>query len=117
MPGERKNSDEAPCLYIAALTTLAPYRGHGIASALFRRVTALAIREYGIVTVTAHMWEANDEARGWYANHGFREVGFSQDYYRRLRPSGAFLLERRIGPQDLLGEDESFASRVELVSA
>lgn len=98
--------DEAPSLYIAALTTLAPYRGHGLASALFQRVLSRAIREYGITTVTAHRWEANEDARGWYASHGFKEVGFASDYYRRLKPSGAFILERKIGPQDLLGEND-----------
>jgi ribosomal protein S18 acetylase RimI-like enzyme len=98
--------DESPSLYVAALTTLAPYRGHGLASALFRRILSRAIREYGITTVTAHRWEANEEARGWYASHGFKEVGFAHDYYRRLKPSGAFLLERKVGPQDLLGDDE-----------
>lgn len=99
-------SDEAPSLYIAALTTLAPYRGHGLASALFHCVLSRAIRQYGITTVTAHRWEANEDARGWYVSHGFNEVGFAHDYYRRLKPSGAFLLERKIGPKDLLGEDE-----------
>jgi N-alpha-acetyltransferase 50 len=101
-----KNSGEPPTLYIAALTTLAPYRGHGLASALFRRILSRAIREYGVTTVTAHRWEANEEARGWYASHGFKEIGFTHDYYRRLKPSGAFLLERKIGPQDLLNVDE-----------
>ncbi|QDS70352.1 hypothetical protein FKW77_008932 [Venturia effusa] len=95
--------ERSPTLYIAALTTLAPYRGYGLASALFKRVLSRAIRQHGITTVTAHRWEANDEAESWYKSHGFKEVGFVHDYYRRLKPSGAFVLERRIGPQDLLG--------------
>lgn len=103
---------ESPTLYIAALTTLAPYRGHGLASALFKRVLSRAIREYGITTVTAHRWEANEEAHGWYQSHGFKEVGFANDYYRRLKPSGAFVLERKIGPQDLLGDEEEHQSNI-----
>jgi ribosomal protein S18 acetylase RimI-like enzyme len=95
---------DVPSLYISTVTTLAPYRGHGLASALLRRVIARAIRDYGITTVTAHMWEANEDVREWYANHGFKEVRFEEQYYRRLRPSGAWLLERKIGPQDLLVE-------------
>lgn len=104
--------DKSPTLYIAALTTLAPYRGHGLASTLFRRVLSRAIREYGITTVTAHRWEANEEAHGWYASHGFKEVNFAHDYYRRLKPSGAFLLERKIGPNDLLSDDEENDNRL-----
>lgn len=109
---EADDSEEPPTLYIAALTTLAPYRGHGLASALFQRVLTRAIREYGITTVTAHRWEANEEAQGWYESHGFKEVGFASDYYRRLKPSGAFTLERKIGPQDLLFQHEDQEGKI-----
>jgi ribosomal protein S18 acetylase RimI-like enzyme len=101
-------SNHGPSLYISTITTLAPYRRHGLADALLKRVTARAILEYGIATVTAHMWEANEDAREWYANHGFKEVRFETNYYRKLRPSGAWVLERRVGPQDLLGEESEF---------
>jgi ribosomal protein S18 acetylase RimI-like enzyme len=97
---------DSPSLYISTVTTLAPFRGHGLAGALLRRVISRAIREYDITSVTAHMWEANEDAREWYGNHGFREVRFEEEYYRRLRPGGAWVLERSIGPQDLLGEQD-----------
>ncbi|TLD30224.1 hypothetical protein E2P81_ATG06877 [Venturia nashicola] len=96
------NPEESLTLYIAALTTLAPYRRHRLASALFHRVLSRAVRNYGITTVTAHRWEANEEAQGWYESQGFKEVGFVSDYYRRLKPSGAFILERKVGAQDHL---------------
>jgi ribosomal protein S18 acetylase RimI-like enzyme len=99
---ENASPEGRPCLYISTVTTLAPYRGHGLAGALLRRVIARAIRDYNITTVTAHMWEANEDASEWYANHGFKQVSFHEQYYRRLKPSGAWLLERSIGPQDLL---------------
>lgn len=98
--------DAIPSLYIGTIETLAPFRRHGLASALLRRITARAIREYGITTVTAHMWEANEEARDWYAKLGFKEMQFDPDYYRRLKPSGAYLLEKRIVPHDLFSEVE-----------
>jgi ribosomal protein S18 acetylase RimI-like enzyme len=101
-PGSVTNE---PSLYISTITTLGPFRGHGLASALLRRVTARAIREYGIETVTAHMWEANEEARVWYSKHGFKELHYDANYYRKLRPGGAYLLEKKVGPQDLLGVD------------
>ncbi|KAF2666323.1 acyl-CoA N-acyltransferase [Microthyrium microscopicum] len=95
---------EKPCLYIATIGTLAPYRGHGLATTLLRQITARAIEDYGIATVTAHVWETNEEARGWYSNLGFTEVLYEPHYYRRLKPSGAYLLERRVRPTDLLND-------------
>jgi ribosomal protein S18 acetylase RimI-like enzyme len=98
--------DNDPSLYISTITTLAPFRGHGLAGALLQCVIARAIREYGITTVTAHMWEANEDAREWYSKHGFKEIHYDPKYYRKLKPGGAYLLERKIGPQDLLGVNE-----------
>jgi hypothetical protein len=34
---------------------------------------------------------------------GFRRVKFEEAYYRKLKPGGAWLLERKVGPGDLLG--------------
>jgi GNAT superfamily N-acetyltransferase len=98
--------EDSPSLYISTITTLAPYRGHGLAGALLSQVISRAIRRYDITSVTAHMWEANEDAKEWYASHGFRVVRFEEQYYRRLRPSGAWVLERNIGPQDLLCEQD-----------
>jgi len=39
----------------------------------------------------------------WYKKRGFKEVRLEQNYYRRLRPSGAWLLQRETRPSDLLG--------------
>jgi ribosomal protein S18 acetylase RimI-like enzyme len=94
----------APSLYISTLTTLAPFRNHGLARALLRCITTVAIREYEIGTVTAHNWEGHEEAGQWYEKMGFRRVRFEEGYYRKLKPSGAWLFERKVGPGDLLGE-------------
>lgn len=94
---------ESPSLYISTIVTLAPFRHHGLAKALLNRVTARAVDEYGIKSVTAHVWEANTEARQWYAKQGFKEIVFEDNYYRRLKPGGAWIVERSIGVTDLLG--------------
>ena len=62
-----------------------------------------AIEEYEIGTVTAHMWEANEEAGEWYEKMGFVKVKYEKEYYRKLKPGGAWLFERKVGPGDLLG--------------
>lgn len=90
-PDEQGQTD--PSLYISTIATLSPYRSHGLASALLSEVTAAATQLYGIKTVTAHVWEANDEAREWYAKLGFREVRLESDYYTRIKPTAAWLLE------------------------
>jgi N-alpha-acetyltransferase 50 len=92
-----------PTLYIATLATLSPYRGHGIAEVLIRQVQLLAANDYQATSITVHVWESNDEARLWYKRRGFEEIGFENDYYRRLKPSGAWILERPNCPSDFLG--------------
>jgi len=92
-------------LYISTLCTLSPYQQHGLASSLLATITARAIRKHGVTSVTAHVWEANEEALAWYAKRGFREVGKEEGYYRKLRPMGAVCLRRDVGVNDLLGFD------------
>ncbi|KAK7528394.1 uncharacterized protein IWZ02DRAFT_369790 [Phyllosticta citriasiana] len=94
-----------PVLYIATLATLSPYRGLGLAGHLLARVTGAAVREHGVQTVVAHVWERNEEGLAWYRARGFEVLGKEDEYYRRLRPTGAWVVRRRIGVADLLGED------------
>jgi len=100
------SDDASPSLYISTIVTLAPFRSLGLARALLQCVLSRAIDEYEVKTVSAHVWEANIEARQWYAKQGFREVSFEKDYYRRLKPGGAWVVERPIGISDLLGEQK-----------
>ena len=52
------------------------------------------------------MWEANEEAAEWYRKRGF-DVGVEvvDGYYRKLRPSGARVVRRRIGVGDWVGAE------------
>jgi ribosomal protein S18 acetylase RimI-like enzyme len=107
---------ESPSLYISTIVTLAPFRHHGLAKALLSRVAARAVDEYGVKSVAAHVWEANTEARQWYAKQGFKEIVFEDNYYRRLKPGGAWIVERSIGVTDLLSApntDKPFISEGE----
>lgn len=101
---------EPPCLYISTIGTLAPFRKHGLASALLRSVIQRAVDEYGVSTVAAHVWEASGDARAWYVRMGFTEVKFEAEYYRRLSPNGAWVVERNIRPSDLLWNNNSVLS-------
>ena len=51
----------------------------------------------------AHVWEANEEALGWYLRRGFgREERKCEGYYRKLRPGGAWLVGRAVGVGEYL---------------
>ncbi|KAH8431620.1 uncharacterized protein LDX57_009277 [Aspergillus melleus] len=116
LPG--KTQRDPANLYIQTLHLLSPYRSYGIAASLLNsllfstpppassksegsktglqsgyRVSSL-VRHYNIRTVTAHVHEANDEGLKWYVSRGFTvETGVVENYYRKLRPSGARIVK------------------------
>lgn len=98
-------------LYIQTLHLLSPYRGNGVAAALLNsllfsetpkhedatskpaQVSGL-VRHYNIRTVSAHVHEANEDALKWYIARGFQvEDAVVENYYRRLKPSGARIVK------------------------
>ena len=93
-------------LYIQTLAILAPYRHLGIATALLDAIICTALTHYprqhiNVTGIYAHVWEANEEALEWYGKRGF-EVGEEvvEGCYRKLRPSGAKVVRRRVGVGD-----------------
>ncbi|RAL10992.1 GNAT family N-acetyltransferase [Aspergillus homomorphus CBS 101889] len=99
-------------LYIQTLHLLSPYRGSGIAASLLnsllyvppsssvssKSTSALhvsdLVKHYNIRTVTAHVHEANEDGLKWYLARGFQlEDGVVENYYRRLKPSGARIVK------------------------
>lgn len=64
--------------------------------------------------IYAHVWEANEEALGWYGKRGF-EVGGEvvEGYYRKLRPSGARVVKRKVGVGDWVGVVEGWKKDTE----
>ena len=112
-------------LYIQTLAVLSPYRSLGIATALLDAIVSTALthcpaHNINVKEVYAHVWEANEEAIRWYIKRGF-DVGEDvvEGYYRKLRPSGARVVRRRVGVGDWVGavggwkkaEEESEGSR------
>jgi len=96
----KRDCDTSPSLYISTIATLSPFRNHGLAQALLQTVTRRALNDYEVKTISAHVWEANTEGRQWYAKHGFKEVYFEENYYRKLSPNGAWVVERSISISD-----------------
>ncbi|KAJ9663487.1 hypothetical protein H2198_000752 [Neophaeococcomyces mojaviensis] len=82
-------------IYIQALGILAPYRGLGLASALLQSaVDAREQQQFDVRSVWAHVWETNEDALEWYERRGFKRVLLQPHYYRRLRPSGAWIVRK-----------------------
>lgn len=103
-------------IYIQALQLLAPYRGRGVAASLLQAIlTHENIQEHNVDSVYAHVWEGNPDALEWYRKRNFRvdgeergsgEANVIQGYYRKLRPSGAWLVRLPVqaqGFEDLQG--------------
>lgn len=90
-------------LYISTIGILSPYRTHGIAMHLLQAVVKKAVAEHSVRCVTAHVWEANEEGLEWYKKRNFEILGKEEEYYRKLKPQGAFLVRKWIGVGDLLG--------------
>lgn len=89
-------------VYIMTLGVLSPFRGVGVGGKLMEWLlnggdgSGKDGREWEVVEVYAHVWEANDEALEWYRKRGF-VVGEDvvHRYYRKLRPNGAKVVRWR----------------------
>ncbi|KAJ5180026.1 hypothetical protein N7492_003236 [Penicillium capsulatum] len=101
-------------LYIQTLHLLSPYRGHGVAAALLNSLLFASfseskpphqvsdlVKHYNIRSVTAHVHEANEDGLRWYAARGFKvHEPTVEGYYRRLKPSGAKVVQLRVQRED-----------------
>jgi N-alpha-acetyltransferase 50 len=82
-------------IYVQALCLLAPYRGQGVATALLESILKpRLLAEHDIESVYAHVWECNADALEWYAKRGFHQVVLVDNYYRKLRPGGAWIVKK-----------------------
>jgi ribosomal protein S18 acetylase RimI-like enzyme len=73
-----------------------PYRSRGLGSKSLEYVltTASSHTKHKISHVYLHVQTSNAEARKFYERHGFRQVGIQEDYYKKILPHEAWILER-----------------------
>jgi len=86
-------------IYIKALCLLAPYRHLGVAAAMLNRILEQEkelLRQQNVQSIFAHVWESNEEALEWYEKRGFARVELVEEYYRKLRPGGAWLVRKEL---------------------
>jgi len=77
---------------------LAPYRSLGIGSYSLDDIlrAAAAHAKPKISRIYLHVQVSNPGAKQFYERHGFRESGIEEGYYKKITPSGAWVLEREV---------------------
>lgn len=84
-------------VYIQALGILAPFRSLGLAKGLLQAVCQhVDVQCPEVRSVYAHVWEKNEDALSWYERQSFSRITLHPQYYKRLRPSGAWVLRKEL---------------------
>jgi len=90
--GERK-------LYIMTLGCLAPYRRLGIGTQMLDHVMEIVEKDGNFDSVLLHVQVNNDSAIKFYKRFGFDIVETKEQYYKRIEPADAHVLEKRLRPR------------------
>ncbi|KAJ1965668.1 N-acetyltransferase 5 [Dipsacomyces acuminosporus] len=98
-------------VYLMTLGVLAPYRRLGVGRVLLDSVVRFAVQDPSVVRIVLHVQVDNDDALRFYHRNGFRTVRIVENYYRRIDPPNAYLLEYRLRCQvailNLMAESEA----------
>ncbi|KAG1867377.1 N-acetyltransferase NAT13 [Suillus subluteus] len=89
-------------LYLMTMGVLAPYRSKQLGSQALKRVikAAASHSKPKIRRIYLHVQVSNTDAKRFYERHGFKEVGIKEDYYKKIMPRDAWILERIIESED-----------------
>lgn len=75
-----------------------PYRSRGLGSQSLKEIitAATAHLKPKIDSIYLHVQISNQAAKTFYERHGFKEIAVHENYYKKLVPHDAWILERRI---------------------
>jgi len=90
------NSDNTRKLYIMTLGCLAPYRRLGIGTKMVEHVLNVVSKDGNYDSVFLHVQINNESAISFYRNFGFDVVETKQNYYKRIEPADAYVLEKKL---------------------
>ncbi|KAL9624781.1 MAG: hypothetical protein Q9160_001136 [Pyrenula sp. 1 TL-2023] len=80
-------------IYISVLCLAAPHRTQGLATQLLQPLLSREVIEHwNVQFLYAHVWERNESALEWYEKRGFKRQGLVEGYYRKLRPTAAWVV-------------------------
>lgn len=77
-----------------------PYRSRGVGSKCLEHIirTASTETDLKIDTIYLHVQVSNQPAKEFYERNGFKEISVYKDYYKKLEPHDAWVLERENVP-------------------
>ncbi|EIW83137.1 N-acetyltransferase NAT13 [Coniophora puteana RWD-64-598 SS2] len=95
-----EDKDGEQCLYLMTMGILAPYRSRTLGSQSLQRIldAAASHTKPKITRIYLHVQVSNETAKRFYERHGFKETGVHENYYKRIEPKNAWILERTIEP-------------------
>ncbi|XP_023319495.1 N-alpha-acetyltransferase 50 [Eurytemora carolleeae] len=85
-------------LYIMTLGCLAPYRRLGIGTHMLEHVLNIVQKEGNFTSIFLHVQVNNDSAIEFYKKFGFSIVETKEQYYKRIEPADAHVLEKFLTP-------------------
>jgi len=91
-----ENKEDQNILYLMTMGILAPYRSRTLGSQSLELVLAAAATHIKpkIDKIYLHVQVSNDDAKKFYERHGFVEVKIHKDYYKKIAPHDAWVLEK-----------------------
>lgn len=63
---------------------------------------AQANGEPKISSIYLHVQVSNESAKSFYERHGFKETGVEPNYYKKIVPHDAWILEREVVPSNAM---------------
>ncbi|WAR05542.1 NAA50-like protein [Mya arenaria] len=81
-------------LYIMTLGALAPYRRLGIGTVMLDHVLDICTKDGNYDNVFLHVQVNNEGAIKFYEKHGFAIVEEKKNYYKRIEPADAYVLQK-----------------------
>lgn len=81
-----------------SLSISQPYRSRGIGSQSLQHLidAAVAHTKPKITAIYLHVQVSNDDAKKFYERHGFQQTGLFENYYKKITPHDAWILQRDI---------------------
>ncbi|SPP73866.1 probable N-acetyltransferase san [Drosophila guanche] len=83
-------------LYIMTLGCLSPYRRLGIGTVMFEHILNYAEKDGNFDSIFLHVQVNNDGAIEFYKKFGFEIVDTKEQYYKRIEPADAHVLQKAL---------------------
>uniref|UniRef100_A0A914VTZ7 N-terminal methionine N(alpha)-acetyltransferase NatE n=1 Tax=Plectus sambesii TaxID=2011161 RepID=A0A914VTZ7_9BILA len=91
-------------MYIMTLGTLAPYRRFGLGTLMLNHVFSLCEKDPTLESIFLHVQVSNESALEFYGKFGFENVDTVENYYKRIEPADAYVLEKKLQHNRVAGD-------------